>query len=38
MADLVVLDRDYMSVPKDQISDLQVLLTFIGGKIVYSRN
>jgi predicted amidohydrolase YtcJ len=38
LADLVVLDKDYMSVPEDQISDLQVLLTFVGGKLVYSRN
>ncbi len=37
LADLVVLDKDYMSVPEDQISDLQVMLTFVGGKVVYSR-
>jgi len=34
----VVLDKDYMSVPEDQISELEVILTIVGGKIVYSRN
>jgi len=38
LADLVVLDKDYMSVPEDQISELEVILTIVGGKIVYSRN
>jgi predicted amidohydrolase YtcJ len=36
-ADLVVLDGDYMSVPEDQIADLPVVLTIVGGKTVYSR-
>ena len=34
-ADLVVLDRDYLSVPADQIKDLKPVLTMVGGKIVY---
>ncbi len=38
LADLVVLDGDYMSVPEDQISELEVILTIVGGKSVYSRN
>ena len=38
LADLVVVDGDYMSVPEDQISDLEVILTLVGGKVVYSRN
>ena len=38
LADLVVVDGDYMSVPEDQISELEVILTIVGGKVVYSRN
>lgn len=37
LADLVVLDGDYLRVPEDEISDLQVMLTIVGGKVVYSR-
>ena len=35
LADLVVLDQDYMSVPEDDISTIQVLMTVIGGKVIY---
>ncbi len=34
-ADLLVLDRDYMTVPVDQIKDIKPLMTMVGGKIVY---
>ena len=34
-ADLVVLDRDYMTVPEDRIKDIEPLLTMVGGKIVF---
>jgi predicted amidohydrolase YtcJ len=37
LADLVVLDGDYLGVPEEEISDLQVMLTIVGGKVVYSR-
>lgn len=36
LADLVVLDRDYLSVPEEQISDLKVILTIVGGKVAHS--
>jgi predicted amidohydrolase YtcJ len=36
LADLVVLDRDYLTVPADQIKDLKPVMTVVGGKIVYS--
>jgi predicted amidohydrolase YtcJ len=36
-ADLLVLDRDYLSVPADQIKDLRPVLTMVGGKIVYEK-
>ncbi len=34
-ADLVVLDKDYMTVPEDDISEIKVLMTLIGGKLIY---
>jgi predicted amidohydrolase YtcJ len=36
-ADLVVLDRDYLAVPADEIKDIKPVMTFVGGKLVYSR-
>lgn len=36
-ADLVVMDRDYLAVPADQIKDIQPRMTMVGGKIVYHR-
>jgi hypothetical protein len=35
MADFVVLDRDYMTVPEDQIKEIRPLVTVVGGKPVY---
>ena len=35
LADLVVLGQDYLSVPEDDISEIPVLMTIIGGRIVY---
>ena len=35
LADLVVLDRDYMSIPADDIFDIEPLLTMVGGRIVF---
>ena len=37
LADLVVLDRDYMTVPADDIRDLNSVLTMVDGRIVYER-
>ena len=36
LADLAVLSRDYMTVPVDQISELESVLTMVGGKVVYA--
>jgi predicted amidohydrolase YtcJ len=36
-ADLVVLDRDYLTVAADEIKDLRPVMTFVGGKLVYAR-
>jgi predicted amidohydrolase YtcJ len=32
-ADLLVLDRDYLKVPADQIKDIKPVMTMVGGKI-----
>jgi predicted amidohydrolase YtcJ len=34
-ADLLVLDRDYLTVPADEIKDLKPLITMVGGKVVH---
>ncbi len=34
-ADLVVLDRDYLKVPADQIKDIKPVMTMVGGKVVH---
>jgi predicted amidohydrolase YtcJ len=35
LADLVVLDRDYMSVPADEIFNIAPILTMVGGRVVF---
>jgi predicted amidohydrolase YtcJ len=35
LADLVVLDRDYLTVPADQIKDITPVMTMVGGRVVY---
>ncbi len=35
LADLVVLDRDYMTIPEEQISEIQPQVTVFDGKIVF---
>lgn len=35
LADLVVLDRDYMTVPLDDILNIKPVMTMAGGRIVY---
>lgn len=35
LADLVVMDRDYLTIPADQIKDIKPAITVVGGKIVY---
>ncbi|MBZ5632607.1 MAG: amidohydrolase [Acidobacteriia bacterium] len=35
LADLVVLDRDYLTIPADQIKDIKPLMTVVGGRVVY---
>jgi predicted amidohydrolase YtcJ len=35
LADFVVIDRDYMTIPSDEIGDTKVLMTVVGGEVVY---
>lgn len=37
-ADLVVTDKDYLTVPGDEIKDIKPVLTMVGGKIVFDAN
>jgi len=36
-ADLAVLDRDYLTIPEDEIHNIDVLMTILDGKIVYTK-
>ncbi len=36
LADLVLIDRDLFAIPAAQIKDAKVLMTMVGGKIVYT--
>ena len=37
LADLVVLDRDYLTVPAHEIKDIVPVMTMVGGEIVYGK-
>lgn len=36
LADIVILDRDIMTIPEEQILDTRVLHTIVGGTVVYT--
>ena len=35
LADLLIMDRDYLTIPADQIKDIKAVMTIVGGRIVY---
>ena len=35
LADLVVLDRDYLTIPADQIKDISPVMTMVDGRVVF---
>jgi predicted amidohydrolase YtcJ len=37
LADLVILDRDYLNVPVEQVAAIRPLLTMVGGRPVFAR-
>ncbi len=36
-ADLIVLDKNFMQVPEDELGRNEVLLTVVGGKVVWAK-
>jgi predicted amidohydrolase YtcJ len=38
LADLIVLDRDILTCPVDDVRKIEVEQTYLGGKLVYSKN
>jgi predicted amidohydrolase YtcJ len=37
LADFIVVDRDVLSVPAEELKDVEVLQTWVGGQQVYER-
>ena len=37
-ADLVVLDRDYLTIPVDDIRNVEAVMTMVGGEIVFQKD
>jgi predicted amidohydrolase YtcJ len=37
LADLLILDRDYLTVPEDEIKDIKPVATYVAGKLVYGQ-
>ena len=37
-ADLAVLDRDYFTVPEDELTRIRSVLTLVGGRVVHMKD
>jgi predicted amidohydrolase YtcJ len=37
LADFIVIDRDVLTIPTDELKDIKALETFVGGELVYQR-
>lgn len=37
LADLIIIDRDYLTCPENEVSRIRVLTTMVGGKVVYEK-
>jgi predicted amidohydrolase YtcJ len=35
LADLAVLDRDYFTIPEEEIKEINAVLTMVGGDVVW---
>jgi len=33
--DLVVIDRDYLTIPADETTEITSVITMVGGRVVY---
>ena len=38
LADMVVISKDYLQCPVDEIKDIEALVTVVGGRVVYSKD
>lgn len=38
LADFIIIDRDYMTCPEADIKDIQVLATYVGNELVYTKD
>ena len=38
LADFIVIDRDVLAIPTEQLKDVQVLQTWVGGELVYEKH
>jgi len=38
LADFIVVDRDVLAVPSEQLKDVQVVMTFVGGELCYQQS
>ncbi len=36
LADMIIIDRDYLTIPEEEVGKIQVLATMVGGKFVYA--
>jgi predicted amidohydrolase YtcJ len=37
LADFIIVDRDVLTIPPDQLKDVQILKTFVGGELCYQK-
>jgi predicted amidohydrolase YtcJ len=37
LADMIIIDKDILLTPSNDLKGIKVLMTIVGGKIVYSR-
>ncbi len=37
LADLIVLDKDYLTVPEEEIATIRPVMTIVGGTVVFER-
>ena len=36
LADFIILDRDFLTIPAEDIANVRVLTTIVGGQVVYN--
>ena len=37
-ADFIVIDRDVLTIPLEQLKDVEVLQTWVGGEMIYEKH